>query len=283
MISDWKSQILKINNHKIHITRTGTEKPPIVLAHGYTDDGLCWTDVALKLEATYDLVMVDAIGHGDSSRITLGEPFDLVDDLYQVILALGLIKPVLVGHSMGALVGAGVAAVHPDLLSALILEDVPWFEKAAPVKEKSEQPAFPDVVANLQQGSLEQAISYSKKHNTRWPDSMHEPWARSKMKFDLNLYKTKWPQAPSWDVIANAITCPTLFITGETRYGGLLTPTLAIKAIELMKDAAVGSVPGAGHCVRYDQFSTYMRVLQNYLGSHFSPAKYSAAVAAARQ
>ncbi len=283
MISDWKSQTLKINNHNIHITRTGTEKPPIVLAHGYTDDGLCWTDVALKLEATYDLVMVDAIGHGDSSRITLGEPFDMVDDLYKVILTLGLEKPVLIGHSMGALVAAGVAAVHPDILSALILEDIPWFEKVPPVKEKPEQPAFPDVIASLQQGNLEQAIAYSKKHNTRWADSMHEPWASSKMKFDLNLNKTKWPQVPTWDVIAKAITCPTLFITGETRHGGMLTPTLAIKAIELMKDAAVGSVPSAGHCVRYDQFGTYMRVLQNFLGSHFSPAKYSAAVAAARQ
>ncbi len=286
MISDWKSQTLKINNKSIHLTRTGTEKPPIVLAHGFTDDGLCWTDIALKLEATYDLIMVDAIGHGDSDRITMGEPFDMVDDLYQVIKKLDLKKPTLIGHSMGAMVGAGVAARYPELLAALILEDVPWYEKVAPAKtekkEKSEQPSFPEIVAKLQKGTLEQAIEKSKSYNLRWPDSMHEPWARSKMKFDLNFYKIKWPDFPEWEKVARAITTPTLLITGDTKLGALVTPALAIKAINIMKDASVGSVPGAGHCIRYEQLGTYMRILQNYLGSHFSPAKYATITASTK-
>ena len=52
------------NGIKIHYYRTGGDKPPVVLSHGATDDGLCWTRVTLALEAEYDVIMPDARGHG---------------------------------------------------------------------------------------------------------------------------------------------------------------------------------------------------------------------------
>ena len=56
-----------VNGLKLHYTRTGGAKPPVVLAHGFSDDGLCWTPVAEALAADYDVVMVDARGHGRSA------------------------------------------------------------------------------------------------------------------------------------------------------------------------------------------------------------------------
>jgi N-formylmaleamate deformylase len=280
MISEWISTDLKINGNTIHLTRTGGKKPPIVLAHGFTDDGLCWTDFALQFESMYDLIMVDAIGHGASSRIPKDGKFDMVDDLYKVILELGLKKPTLIGHSMGALVGSGLAALYPDLLSNLILEDVPWFDEIPPSKpekkEKEEKEKFPDIVTKLQQGTLKEAVAFSRKHNSHWIDTMHEHWARSKMKFDLNLYNNKWPDVPKWETIASRITCPTLLLTADVSKGALVTPKLALEAIKLMPKAEWSSVPGAGHCIRYEQFDTYIRVVKKFLEVHFSPASYAA-------
>lgn len=280
MISEWTSTILKVNGNDIHLTRTGGKKPPIVLAHGFTDDGLCWTDFALQFESLYDLIMVDAIGHGTSSRIPKDGKFDMVDDLYKVILELGLKKPTLIGHSMGALVGTGLAALYPDLLSNLILEDVPWFDEIPPLKpeknEKEVKEKFPDIVTKLQQGTLKEAIAFSKTHNANWIDTMHEHWARSKMKFDLNLYNNKWPEVPKWETIASRITCSTLLLTGDVSKGALVTPKLALEALKLMPKAEWSSVPGAGHCIRYEQFDTYVRVVKKFLEVHFSPASYAA-------
>jgi pimeloyl-ACP methyl ester carboxylesterase len=68
--------------------------------------------------------MYDARGHGYSDKPD--GPYDLathVADLVGLIRALGLEKPVLMGHSMGGGTVALAAATHPDLARAVILED----------------------------------------------------------------------------------------------------------------------------------------------------------------
>ena len=55
----WQSGDIVVNGLTLHYTRTGGAKPPVVLAHGFSDDGLCWTPVAEALEADFDVVMVD--------------------------------------------------------------------------------------------------------------------------------------------------------------------------------------------------------------------------------
>jgi pimeloyl-ACP methyl ester carboxylesterase len=54
---------------RIHYTRTGGQKPPVLLLHGVQVNGLTWLGTAKALEATYDVVMPDFRGHGLSSRL----------------------------------------------------------------------------------------------------------------------------------------------------------------------------------------------------------------------
>ena len=50
-MTHWQSGDIEVNKLKLHYTRTGGDKPPVVLAHGFSDDGLCWTPVAKLLAA----------------------------------------------------------------------------------------------------------------------------------------------------------------------------------------------------------------------------------------
>ena len=50
-MTHWQSGDIRVNGLMLHYTRTGGAKPPVVLAHGFSDDGLCWTPVAEALEA----------------------------------------------------------------------------------------------------------------------------------------------------------------------------------------------------------------------------------------
>ena len=65
-VSEWHSGFVESNGIRLHYTRTGGDKPPLVLAHGVTDAGLCWTPLAEALAPEYDAIMVDARGHGRS-------------------------------------------------------------------------------------------------------------------------------------------------------------------------------------------------------------------------
>lgn len=45
----WQSGDIVVNGLRLHYTRTGGDKPQVVLVHGFSDDGLCWTPVAEAL------------------------------------------------------------------------------------------------------------------------------------------------------------------------------------------------------------------------------------------
>ena len=128
-MAPWQSGDIVVNGLKLHYTRTGGAKPPVVLAHGFSDDGLCWTPVAEALAADYDVVMVDARGHGRSAAPEQGYgSADHATDLAGVIRALGLKRPAVLGHSMGAASALALAGMYPDLPRAILLEDPPpWW------------------------------------------------------------------------------------------------------------------------------------------------------------
>src|SRR5581483_8179135 len=71
-MASWNTGDIGVNGVRLRYIRTGGNKPPVVLAHGFSDAGLCWTPVAQALEADYDLVMVDARGHGFSDAPETG-------------------------------------------------------------------------------------------------------------------------------------------------------------------------------------------------------------------
>src|SRR5215212_4120194 len=103
MKEDWQTGYVETNGLRLHYTRTGGDKPPLVLAHGVTDAGPCWTPVAQALAAEYDTIMVDARGHGHSDAPERGyDPAEQADDLARVITALDLERPAVLGHSRWA-------------------------------------------------------------------------------------------------------------------------------------------------------------------------------------
>src|SRR6478672_9381213 len=126
-MAEWTEGDLTVDSENIHYYRMGdATKPPVVLLHGFTDAGLCWMRLATDLAPDYSLVMIDAIGHGRSGGPEHGFRERAVSDVIAVIDTLGLDRPALIGHSMGAATAAGVAAVASDRLRGVVLEDPPW-------------------------------------------------------------------------------------------------------------------------------------------------------------
>ena len=92
----WQSGDIGVNGLRLHFTRTGGDKPQVVLVHGFSDDGLCWTPVAKALEGDFDVIMVDARGHGRSEGPEQGYgQEDMAGDLAGVIGKFGCR---IVGH-----------------------------------------------------------------------------------------------------------------------------------------------------------------------------------------
>jgi len=265
----WTSGFVKSNGNELFFTRTGGSKPPVLLAHGGSDDAGCWLDFVELLEKDFEVIMYDALGHGNSSRSTKDMKLDLVSDMENVIRELKLRKPAIWGHSLGAATTVGYAAKHSDETGLIILEDVPWFDDPKyDIRDREKS----YTIQGLQEGTLLDAIELSKRAHPRHMDSIHERWALSKMKFDVgfSMHDLQSMIYVNWEELASKIKCPTLILTADNDLGAIVSPEVAVKALSILPDAQWNYFPGAGHTIRYEQPKLVMGVVLNFLKHHFS-------------
>jgi pimeloyl-ACP methyl ester carboxylesterase len=117
----WESGHVETSGIETHYARSGREGPPVVIAHGVYDDGLCGLPLARDL-AEYVVILYDARGHGRSDAPEGGYDADArATDLIGVLDALELEEPYLFGHSMGGDTIAAAAARQPDRPRAVAL------------------------------------------------------------------------------------------------------------------------------------------------------------------
>jgi len=138
---------IKINDIELAYTHRG-KGTPLVLLHGYPLDHHLWDDVAPLLEDTFELILPDLRGFGEST--TVDSPFtmdDYASDIAGLLDQLGIQKTAIVGHSMGGYVALAFARLYPErvsglgLVSSQVLADPPdrkegRYKSAADVSDK---------------------------------------------------------------------------------------------------------------------------------------------------
>jgi pimeloyl-ACP methyl ester carboxylesterase len=114
----------------------GSGEPPFVFVHGWTCNHTHFAPQIEHFSASHRVVAVDLRGHGASDapeqRYTVSA---LADDVAWLCEHLGLVRPVLVGHSMGGQVVLDVAARHPDLAAAVVMVDAAPIIAGSPAVE----------------------------------------------------------------------------------------------------------------------------------------------------
>jgi len=114
-----------------HYVKWGEQGSPIVCVHGLTANASFFQALADKLARDHQLFAYDLRGRGDSDKPEHGYSVPIhAADLARLIDALGLERPIVIGHSLGALIALYFAAHYPEKLSKLVLVDagapLPW-------------------------------------------------------------------------------------------------------------------------------------------------------------
>lgn len=119
----WAQGDVIANGTRQHFYRTGGNKPPLLLLHGFMDSALTWLRAARILEKDYDVIMPDTRGHGYSERLA-GDysPELLSQDAAAFLRALNLAQVRVIGHSQGGATGIFLTAQHSELVRALVVE-----------------------------------------------------------------------------------------------------------------------------------------------------------------
>ncbi len=269
----WQDGDLLIDGRKLHYYRAGTPgKPTVVLLHGFTNNGLTWTPLARDLQEDYDLIALDAAGHGLSdSPGPDPDPHQLRDDTIAAITSLNVDRPALIGHSMGAGTAAAVAAQLGDQIRCAVLEDPGW-------RDANPSPALPgavgspewlDVIRTLPTLPPEERQALAIKANPTWSDEDRALWIDSRLQFDLSLVDgLRRRLATDWREIARQITCPVLLITADPQRGAIVSPAAAAEATKLLRSGQVVRVEGAGHNIRRDNYAPFRDAVIPFLKAH---------------
>lgn len=112
---------IKVNEINLAYIRRG-KGTPLVLLHGFPLDHSLWDEVALLLEDTFELIIPDLRGFGESE--TVDTPYtmdDYASDIAGLMDQLNIQKAAIAGHSMGGYVALAFARLYPEHVSGLAL------------------------------------------------------------------------------------------------------------------------------------------------------------------
>ncbi len=256
------------NGMRMHYYRTGDgSQPPVILCHGFSDSGPCWLPTARALAPDYDVVMVDARGHGQSEAPE-GDygPVNMAADLAGLIKALGLGKPAVIGHSMGGATTLHLCVRYPELVSGAVLEDAGAYEitTAPPAGDAAAAPR-PSPLEAWAGRTLEEIIAQGRAATPLWGEEEFAPWAQAKLDLRPQALGVMARQRPPWREAFAAVRCPLLLIRADNELGSIVTPESAAEAARLNPRVQVIHIPGAGHNVRREQFAPFITAVRAFL------------------
>lgn len=241
--------------------------PAIVLVHGLTGNGMNWVRVANALRDRYDVILPDTRGHGLSDAPESGYTVEeRAADIAALIDALGLDRPVLIGHSMGGQAAAAAAALFPDKVRALVLEDPAWFEdepQASRERDADEKCAILREQHNMSRAAL---VEQGRQENPDWHADELGPRADGKQQMrEHALRELITSTRPGWQEFARRIQCPALLVTGDPGRYIIVRPERCREALALNPRIREANIPGAAHCIHRDQFEAFMQKVEDFL------------------
>jgi pimeloyl-ACP methyl ester carboxylesterase len=260
-MTKWQSGVCRANGIDIHYSRTGGAKPPLVLLHGLTGSGACWTPLARALEHDFDVVMPDARGHGDSGAPRDGYQYDdHAHDVIELIGALGLCAPVVLGHSMGGMTAAMVACRAAGTIRGVVLVD-PTF-----LSLERQREVFDSDVAEQHRRLLGQdrcdVIAQLRTRHPRRSAEMIELIADARLRTQLRAFDVLAPPNPDYRELVKSIEVPILLVIGDA---GIVTLETAQELQRLNARVRIERMEDAGHGMPYDQPERLATVVGTFL------------------
>lgn len=260
---DWEGIDVDVDGAIVRAHRTGDPaRPPLVLAHGFSDDGGCWSRFASAVADRFDVVAVDARNHGSSAR-GAADHATSAGDLATVIERLALRSPTVIGHSLGASTAALLATTRPRLVGRLVLEDPPWTAVDHP-PDTARLDALRDWVRSLTGRSDDELVELGRRQHPTWSDADLVPWAAAKRRLDPRAVDQLRPL--DWRATVPRLRCPTLLITGD-RDDALVDDAVADELRRSGRVVDVVRLAGAGHNVRREAFGAYVDAVVGFAGA----------------
>jgi pimeloyl-ACP methyl ester carboxylesterase len=192
--------------------------------------------------------------------------------------------PVLIGHSLGALVALGAAAELADRVRAVVLLDPPGPEFLAQLEHTN----YPTIWRAMQQlvGSPDISVTAEALANVQLTGSapgevirLGEQRDATALRFmarclvDLEPETLSPPLENRWLVgfdpfaAAKRIACPVLLIVADPAFGGMMTSGDSSALTDAILDCTRIDLPSVGHLLHWQEPAKVLAALHAFLAS----------------
>lgn len=241
--------------------------PPVVLLHGVGLNQSIWAEQVKALEADFQVITYDLLGHGRSAPARANAPLeDWVNQLNSVISDLAVEKFVLVGFSFGGLIAQAYVAQHSRMIEKLILMSTVYDRSEAEragvlsrleaVKREGPHATIPTALSRW----------FSPAFSKARPDIMkqYEVLLRGNDAASfLSAYECFATADRELTGALAAFDRPTLVMTGELDTGS--TPAMARKLAGMILGAECSIIAGGRHMMPVEMPDEVNSVLRRFL------------------
>lgn len=280
-------KFLRGGSPSLHYAEGPDHGPPMVLLHGVIRRWQDFLPILPALGFRWRVHAVDLRGHGRSGRAPAGgyRAVDYVADIVAFLEHTRSEPAVILGHSLGAMVAAAVAAVAPGLVKAVVLEDPPFAMMGGRIAETS----YLDLFLGYQEfagsgrpvAEVAAALAEIRVKPPDRPDPVRLGDVRdaAALRFMASCLRQIDPAvlAPivegrwldGYDVIETLrkVACPTLLLQADSAAGGALPDDYADEVASAIPDVIHIRLPGVGHQIHGSQPEAMLRLMTGFLES----------------
>ena len=272
----YRSANVVLRRQRFHYLEWGDRsKPTIVLLHGGHQSAHSWDLVSLHLAQHHHVLALDQRGHGDSewARDVEYSNHTMALDAQAFLDAMGLERPVLVGHSMGGRNSMVLTKLAPGRLRALVIVDV-----GPELSDRGRQAIQGFVRENQEFEDLEHFVANVRKYD---PYRSREHIERT-VKYNMlqradGKFVSKCDSTPRrlgiargadpLDTItledAKSFHLPVLLVRGEQ--SNILAPDAAERFAAALPQGMLATVPNCGHNVHGQNTLGFIGALGDFL------------------
>lgn len=253
---------------RLWVRREGpTEGPPVLLVHAFPLGAWMWDSQIRALSADFPVATYDVRGFGRSEvgdgQFTMET---MVDDMLEVLDALGWQRAVLCGLSMGGYIVLRTAQRAPERLLGMALcdtrsaadDDEGRLKRAAVIRRVKREG-----VEGWVDDFLEQALAPATRE--RSPDLVLRIREGILANPPLGVCGAQLAMAARTDTtdVLSAVSGAALVLTGEE--DRITPPETARQMADRLPDAELVLVPGAGHLSNLENPDAFDAALRRYL------------------
>ncbi|MFC3606351.1 alpha/beta fold hydrolase [Stutzerimonas tarimensis] len=258
-------QFVEVEGVRLHYTEKGSGRP-LVLLHGAATMGVDFELSGLldKAAGHYRVIVFDRPGYGHSDR-PVDRPWDPTAQarlFHGAFRALGIERPLVLGHSWGAMLAVALGLDYPESVSGLVLAGGYFYPVSRPEMMLAQQPSIP-VVSDLMRHTITPWLV-----RAAWPMLIKRVFAPGEVPARFNEFPT-WMALRSSSLQAASDELGLLISSATAlspRYGELKVPTTIIVGREdallpmdkhsaqlhaALPEADYRELEGVGHMLHY--------------------------------